>query len=101
MSAYRGQADMQTPPDPAQALAANPNAAATFEQLDAANRYSIVYRLNAVKRPATRWSLVPEGMIALLHRHAAQATLTRSRSGSAKLLTKRRSPSLRAHGFVL
>jgi uncharacterized protein YdeI (YjbR/CyaY-like superfamily) len=53
-AAYRGQADMQIPPELAQALAANPAAAATFERLDAANRYSIVYRLNAVKRPATR-----------------------------------------------
>jgi uncharacterized protein YdeI (YjbR/CyaY-like superfamily) len=53
-AAYRGQADMQTPPDLAEALAANPAAAAAFHQLDAANRYSIVYRLNAVKRPSTR-----------------------------------------------
>ena len=53
-AAYRGQADMQTPPDLVQALAANCAAAATFDQLDAANRYSIVYRLEAVKRPATR-----------------------------------------------
>ena len=52
--AYRGQADMQIPPDLAQALAANPGAAATFDQLDAANRYAIVYRLNTVKRPAIR-----------------------------------------------
>ncbi|WP_280331256.1 YdeI/OmpD-associated family protein [Nocardia wallacei] len=37
-----------------QALAAKPAAAATFDQLDAANRYTIVYRLNTVKRPATR-----------------------------------------------
>ncbi len=53
-AAYRGQADTQTPPDLAQALAANPAAAATFDQLDAANRYAIVYRLNAVKRATTR-----------------------------------------------
>jgi uncharacterized protein YdeI (YjbR/CyaY-like superfamily) len=53
-AAYHGQADMQIPPDLAEALAADPAAAATFERLDAANRYSIVYRLNAVKRPATR-----------------------------------------------
>ena len=51
---YRGQADMQTPPDLARALAANPCAAETFDQLDAANRYAIVYRLNTVKSPATR-----------------------------------------------
>jgi hypothetical protein len=36
------------------ALAANPVAATTIDQLDAANRYSIVYRLNAVKRPTSR-----------------------------------------------
>jgi uncharacterized protein YdeI (YjbR/CyaY-like superfamily) len=53
-AAYRGQADMQIPADLAEALAANAAAAATFEGLDAANRYSIVYRLNAVKRQATR-----------------------------------------------
>jgi uncharacterized protein YdeI (YjbR/CyaY-like superfamily) len=53
-AAYRGQADIQIPPELAQALAANPGAAATFERMDAANRYSIVYRLNTVKRPATR-----------------------------------------------
>ena len=53
-SAYRGQADMQTPPDLSRALAANPCAAETFDQLDAANRYAIVYRLNTVKSSATR-----------------------------------------------
>lgn len=45
---------MQIPPDLAQALAADPAAAATFDPLDAAIRYAIVYRLNAVKRPPTR-----------------------------------------------
>ncbi|MHB1582487.1 MAG: YdeI/OmpD-associated family protein [Acidimicrobiales bacterium] len=53
-AAYRGQADMQIPSDLAHALAANPAAAATFDRLDAANRYAVVYRLNAVKRPTTR-----------------------------------------------
>jgi uncharacterized protein YdeI (YjbR/CyaY-like superfamily) len=53
-AAYRGQADTQVPPDLAQALAADPAAAATFDELDAANRYAIVYRLNAVKRATTR-----------------------------------------------
>lgn len=53
-TAYRGQADTQIPPDLVEALATNRAAAATFDQLDAANRYAIVYRLNAVKRPTTR-----------------------------------------------
>jgi hypothetical protein len=45
---------MQTPLDLAQALAANPAAAATFDQMDAANRYAIVYRLNVVERRQVR-----------------------------------------------
>lgn len=53
-AAYLGQADMTTPPDLREALAANPAAAAAFERLDGANRYAIVYRLNAVKLPQTR-----------------------------------------------
>ncbi|HET9128178.1 MAG TPA: YdeI/OmpD-associated family protein [Propionibacteriaceae bacterium] len=53
-AAYPGQADMQVPPDLAQALAAEPAAAAAFEGLDAVNRYAIVYRLTTVKRAQTR-----------------------------------------------
>ena len=45
---------------------ANPAASATFDHLDAANRYSIVYLLNAVKRPAIRDRKLAEyiGMLA-------------------------------------
>lgn len=66
-AAYSGQAAMQIPPDLAEALAADPAAAATFDQLDAANRYSIVYRLNAVKRPATRERKLAEYIDMLAH----------------------------------
>ena len=52
--AYAGQANAQIPFDLNQALAANPAAAVAFEQLDSANRYAIIYRLNAVKLPQTR-----------------------------------------------
>jgi uncharacterized protein YdeI (YjbR/CyaY-like superfamily) len=53
-AAYQGQANASIPKDLSDALAANPAAASTFDQLDSANRYSIIYRLNAVKRPQTR-----------------------------------------------
>ena len=53
-AAYLGQAAKEMPLDLADALAANPDAAATFDQLDSANRYAIVYRLTSVKRSATR-----------------------------------------------
>lgn len=53
-AAYAGQASAQIPPDLSRALTANPAAAAAFERLDRANRYAIIYRLNAVKLPQTR-----------------------------------------------
>lgn len=53
-TAYAGQARAQIPPDLSQALAANAAAAAAFERLDSANRYAIIYRLDAVKLPQTR-----------------------------------------------
>lgn len=52
--AYLGQADMQIPPDLAQAFVDNPEAAAMFDTLDSANRYAILYRLTTVKRSTTR-----------------------------------------------
>ena len=66
-AAYSGQADMQIPPDLAQALTVNPAAAATFDQLNAANRYSIVYRLNAAKRRMTRDRKLAEYVDMLAH----------------------------------
>jgi uncharacterized protein YdeI (YjbR/CyaY-like superfamily) len=53
-AAYQGQATMPTPPDLKEALEAHPAAAAMFETLNAADRYAIVYRLNAVKQLKTR-----------------------------------------------
>ncbi len=53
-AAYLGQASASAPPDLSAALADNPEASFTFEQLDAANRYSIIFRLNAVRRPEVR-----------------------------------------------
>ena len=53
-SAYQGQSTAKVPPDLAAALAANSAAKAMFEQTDSANRYAIIYRLNAVKRAETR-----------------------------------------------
>ncbi len=53
-TAYAGQAKAEIPPDLSQALTANPAAAAAFQQLSSANRYAIIYRLNAAKLPQTR-----------------------------------------------
>lgn len=44
----------ETPADLAEALARNEAAAAAFERLSAQNRFSIIFRLAAAKRPETR-----------------------------------------------
>lgn len=53
-SAYEGQATMTIPPDLAASLAATPAAKAMFDQLDASNRYAVLYRVSTAKRAETR-----------------------------------------------
>jgi len=53
-AAYEGQRNAQVPPDLQAALDANPKAKAFFEGLDSKNRYAILYRLQAAKKPETR-----------------------------------------------
>ena len=52
--AYEGSKNIEVPPDLAEALAANPRAAAMFEILTAQNRFAILFRITGVKRPETR-----------------------------------------------
>jgi uncharacterized protein YdeI (YjbR/CyaY-like superfamily) len=52
--AYAGQASSEVPGDLVTALNANPRAKAMFEVLTKANRYAILYRIGAAKRPETR-----------------------------------------------
>jgi uncharacterized protein YdeI (YjbR/CyaY-like superfamily) len=53
-AAYAGQATMAVPDDLTAALAARPEAAATFESLNSANRYAVLFRVTRAKTPATR-----------------------------------------------
>jgi uncharacterized protein YdeI (YjbR/CyaY-like superfamily) len=53
-AAYAGQRSAVAPADLARALAANPRAQAMFRTLTAANRYSIVYRIESAKKVETR-----------------------------------------------
>lgn len=52
--AYAGPATIEVPDDLAAALAAQPQAAATFERLTLRNRYAILYRLGTARRAETR-----------------------------------------------
>jgi uncharacterized protein YdeI (YjbR/CyaY-like superfamily) len=53
-TAYAGQATATVPDDLRTALDASPRAAKEFEELDATNRYAILYRIGSVKRADTR-----------------------------------------------
>jgi uncharacterized protein YdeI (YjbR/CyaY-like superfamily) len=53
-AAYEGPASIEVPLDLAGALAAAPRAQAMFDILTSQNRFAILYRLQAAKRPETR-----------------------------------------------
>ena len=66
-AAYSGQAGMPVPADLTAALAAQPQAAAMFDILTSQNRYAILHRIEAVKRPETRARKIAE-FVAMLAR---------------------------------
>jgi uncharacterized protein YdeI (YjbR/CyaY-like superfamily) len=53
-AAYDSPRTSQLPDDLAQALAASKAASAFFDQLDAANRYAVLYRVQTAKKPEPR-----------------------------------------------
>lgn len=53
-AAYAGQRTIEVPADLAQALADNQEAAAFFTIVSSQNRYAILHRIGAVKKPETR-----------------------------------------------
>ncbi|MDP9888446.1 YdeI/OmpD-associated family protein [Pseudarthrobacter enclensis] len=66
-AAYGGQADVEVPADLAAAVAADPAAQATFDVLTKTNLFSLVYRTNSAKQPATRERRIRE-FVAMLAR---------------------------------
>jgi uncharacterized protein YdeI (YjbR/CyaY-like superfamily) len=68
--AYAGPATIGVPDDLAAALAASPEATATWEKLTSQNRYAILFRLTHIKTAATRARNV-EQFVAMLARGEA------------------------------
>ena len=66
-AAYDGPATARVPDDLAAALADEPKAEAMFGQLTGQNRYAILHRIEAVKRPETRARKIAE-FVAMLAR---------------------------------
>ncbi len=66
-AAYDGAATIELPDDLAAALTANPRARETFDDLDGANRYAVLYRVTTARRPETRVSRITK-LVAMLER---------------------------------
>ena len=66
-SAYAPASTAQPPPDLQAALDASPGAAAFFATLKGANRYAILYRIGAAKKPDTRARRIAQ-FVAMLER---------------------------------
>ena len=67
-AAYAPASKAEIPADLQTALDRSPKAAAFFETLTGANRYAILYRIGAVKKPETRARKINH-FIAMLERH--------------------------------
>jgi uncharacterized protein YdeI (YjbR/CyaY-like superfamily) len=66
-AAYAPASTADVPPDLQAALNENPKAGAFFATLTGANRYAILYRIGAVKKPETRIRKIA-GFVAMLER---------------------------------
>lgn len=66
-AAYPSPSKIEVPDDLRAALEANPAAAQCFEQLDATNRYAVLYRIHDAKRADTRARRI-DGFVAMLAR---------------------------------
>jgi uncharacterized protein YdeI (YjbR/CyaY-like superfamily) len=66
-AAYAPASSAEAPPDLQAALAANPAAAQFFATLTGANRYAVLYRIGAVKKPETRARKIAQ-FVAMLER---------------------------------
>jgi uncharacterized protein YdeI (YjbR/CyaY-like superfamily) len=80
-AAYAAQSEAEVPEDLAAAIASDPAAQAMFDVLTRTNRFALIHRLGAVKRPATRERKIGE-FVAML---ARQETLHPQKARPASL----------------
>ena len=66
--AYAPSSEAEVPADLMAAIAANPAAQAMLDVLTRTNRFALIYRVNAIKRPQTRERKISE-FVAMLARH--------------------------------
>ncbi|HET9625965.1 MAG TPA: YdeI/OmpD-associated family protein [Kofleriaceae bacterium] len=91
-AAYDSSRTAQVPDDLAAALARAPAAGALFAELDAANRYAILYRVQAAKRAETRAAKI-EALVAMLARGETLHPRKQAKASKAVKAPRRRKPA--------
>ena len=82
-AAYASQGKAEVPEDLAAALSSHEAAKRSFESLDRANRYAIIYRVNDAKRPETRVRRIAQFVEMLARGRDNPSTDSFSASGNA------------------
>jgi uncharacterized protein YdeI (YjbR/CyaY-like superfamily) len=76
-AAYAPSSESEVPADLAEAIAAVPAAQAMFDVLTRTNRYALIYRVEAVKRPETRQRKIAEYVAMLARKETIHAQKAR------------------------
>jgi uncharacterized protein YdeI (YjbR/CyaY-like superfamily) len=82
-AAYDSPRTSRLPDDLARALAASKAASAFFDQLDAANRYAVLYRVQTAKKPETRAARIAK-FVAMLARGEALHPVRKRRAAATR-----------------
>jgi len=90
-AAYDSPRNAAVPEDLARALAANARAAKFFETIDSANRYAILHRVHAAKKPETRAARIAK-FVAMLAKHETIHAPRAKKVTTAKSPTRRPTP---------
>ncbi|WP_394841029.1 YdeI/OmpD-associated family protein [Pendulispora brunnea] len=91
-AAYDSPRNASVPDDLARALAANARAAKFFETIDSANRYAILYRVQAAKKPETRASRIAQFVEMLAKHETIHAPRAKKAAKATKAPARRPAP---------
>jgi hypothetical protein len=88
-TAYASQSKAQVPRDLLDALAANPAARQKFSELDSANRFAVIYRIQDAKKADTRTRRIAQYVEMLAHGKTLHPPKRPSRGGAKRGASRR------------
>ena len=88
-TAYASQSKAQVPRDLLDALTANPAARQKFSELDSANRFAVIYRIQDAKKADTRARRIAQYVEMLAHGKTLHPPQRPSRGGAKRGASRR------------